>query len=327
MSDTMNHVHHRGEPRGGTTTRSGRRPTVLLGMRENPVRLLAVLALLLVGVLWAPSAHALPPDGAGSDTPGTSSRVSPSTVSPGDTIQWSVSGFPAGETLSIKIDDGAGYSNTTVQGSGVVAQATISADGTASGFLRIPDDISAGAHWLRYLASRVVTTGGGGTEGYTNRGNSDFTVVAASSDSTGQGSTTGSTTGGSSNSSTTGGTSGGSGATTGTDGAATQAGEGEVLTLDPSSVPSTSSSPSVSSDTSATTAAQSDSRGSESTTSAQALASASESSGSSVPIVGIVGAAVILLLGAGLAVWILRPSRARVAVGEDGAQGESSERG
>lgn len=117
-------------------------------------------------------AAALPPGGASADTPGTSTSVSPRTVEQCGTLNWNVAGFPAGETVHIKIDDGDGTDQAT-HGAGVVQTQRIGSGGTASGSLQIPCTMAPGGHWLRYLA-----TGGENNLGYTARAGSDFTVVA-----------------------------------------------------------------------------------------------------------------------------------------------------
>ena len=54
-----------------------------------------------------PPASALPPGGAATvNTPGTSSSVSPDSVEQCGSVSYEVSGFPAGETVNVKIDDG-----------------------------------------------------------------------------------------------------------------------------------------------------------------------------------------------------------------------------
>lgn len=136
---------------------------------------------LIIGLQGAPAA-ALPPGGASGDTPGTTSTVSPTTLEPCGTLNFTLHGFPAGEVVSVKIDDGQGYGDESVQGTGVVATQRISASGTASGSVQVPCDISEGDHWLRYLASEVMTDASGaqiGVKGYSNRGNSNFKVVKA----------------------------------------------------------------------------------------------------------------------------------------------------
>ena len=145
----------------------------------------AALALVL------PSAAALPPGGAGDSTEGTSSTVTGS-VEAGGTLSFSLSGFPAGETVSIKIDDGAlDGSDNSVSGTGVVHQQKIGANGSVSGSFVLPSYVKPGTHWLRFLASQEIPESqGGGTKGFSNR-SPQFTVTGSASDSGGQGSSGG----------------------------------------------------------------------------------------------------------------------------------------
>lgn len=210
------------------------------------VRALLAMAGVLVMAAMATPAVAIPPDGAGPDTPGTSASVSPATLEPCQTIGFTVTGFPGGETLYVKIDDGVGYGDTSVQGSGVWHMQAIPASGTVNGSFELPCDITAGAHWLRFLASEEVLDDDGdfqGVIGYTRRGGADFTVVSPSGSSGGSGAT-GSAAGGGS-----GGASGSDGGSaTGSSGQSGQApvtggagggqlaGEGEVVVIDPDAV-------------------------------------------------------------------------------------------
>ena len=141
----------------------------------------AALALVL------PSAAALPPGGAEGSTEGTSSTVTGS-VEAGGTLSFSLSGFPAGETVSIKIDDGAlDGSDNSVSGTGVVHQQKIGANGSVSGSFVLPSYVKPGTHWLRFLASQdIPESQGGGTKGFTNR-SPQFTVTGPASDSGEQG--------------------------------------------------------------------------------------------------------------------------------------------
>ncbi len=146
-------------------------------------------ALLGGAVAAAPGgvAAAVPGGGAGADTPGTSASVSPRQVAPGGLLSFRVSGFPGGETLYVKIDDGQSCSAASVHGACVVHQQAIPASGTVTGSFAVPRDLAAGEHWLRFLASEEVTDASGayaGTKGYTARGGSDFTVVAGGSGAT-----------------------------------------------------------------------------------------------------------------------------------------------
>lgn len=136
---------------------------------------IAGAALLLAG---AP-ATALPPGGASSDTEGTSASVSPSSLGPGGTITFSIAGFPAGETVSVKIDDGEFCSEKGVHGACVVHQQKVDGQGRARGSFVLPSDLKPGKHWLRFLASAEITDDQGrylGVKPYSLRGNSDFTL-------------------------------------------------------------------------------------------------------------------------------------------------------
>lgn len=143
------------------------------------ISLVAVLSGAVVATAFP--AVALPPGGASADTPGTSTSVSPRTVEQCGTLNWNVAGFPAGETVHIKIDDGDGTDQAT-HGAGVVQTQRIGSGGTASGSLQIPCTMAPGGHWLRYLA-----TGGENNLGYTARAGSDFTVVARAGGNAGAG--------------------------------------------------------------------------------------------------------------------------------------------
>jgi hypothetical protein len=144
-------------------------------------RILRAVATAVAAVLVsAAPATALPPGGAGGDTPGTAASVSPRSLAPGAVIQFTVSGFPAGETVYIKIDDGSSCSVDAAQGACVYHSQKLSRSGAASGSFALPSDLAAGPHWLRFLASREVKDAQGnfqGTEGFTHRGGADFTIV------------------------------------------------------------------------------------------------------------------------------------------------------
>jgi hypothetical protein len=138
---------------------------------------------LLAAVLacWAGPALAVPSGGASPDTAGTSVSVSPKTLPAGATISFRVTGFPAGEVVYVKIDDGGFCSRSGVHGACVVHQQRIPASGPVSGSLVLPADLKPGAHWLRFLASKEMHAANGtyvGVKGYTLRGASDFTVTA-----------------------------------------------------------------------------------------------------------------------------------------------------
>ncbi|MGO1181799.1 MAG: hypothetical protein ACTHZ5_06060 [Micrococcaceae bacterium] len=153
------------------------------------------LVVALLSLLGSTPAAAIPPSGAGSNTPGTSSQVSPARLQAGDRIQFTVRGFPAGETVNIKIDDGLNCTQSATHGACVYHKQRIPSTGTVSGSFALPADLAPGQHWLRFLTSETITDDSGqilGEKGYTNRSNT-FTVVARNSASSGTSGTTGST--------------------------------------------------------------------------------------------------------------------------------------
>ncbi|MDO4791120.1 MAG: hypothetical protein Q3999_01390 [Buchananella hordeovulneris] len=142
--------------------------------------LLVLMAAGLALLLSLAPAWALPPGGAGDSTEGTDSSVTPS-VQAGGTIGFSLTGFPPGEVVYIKIDDGAlAGGDASVQGQGVVHSQVIGPDGTVAGSFVLPSYVPAGQHWLRFLASQPRQGHGGGVIGFTNR-SPEFTVLAPGS--------------------------------------------------------------------------------------------------------------------------------------------------
>lgn len=165
-----------------------------------------VLAASVLPLLATTPAQAIPEDGASADTPGTSASVSPTRLSAGSVLSFRIQGFPAGEVVSVKVDDGLFCSASGVHGACVVHQQRISSSGTASGSFVLPADLKVGTHWLRFLASKEAHSADGtylGTQGFTLRGRSTFTIVApahaagatAQPSTSGSGGTTGSLTG------------------------------------------------------------------------------------------------------------------------------------
>ena len=136
------------------------------------------LAMTLALLIPATTAQAVPAGGAGANTPGTTARVSSSSVPLGAAIRFTLTGFPAGEVVYVKIDDGQTCSSSSVHGACVVHQQRLDARGSASGTVVLPPDVAAGKHWLRFLASQEVAGGGGGVKGYTAR-TATFTVTAS----------------------------------------------------------------------------------------------------------------------------------------------------
>lgn len=145
--------------------------------------LLAVGSLALLIMVGAP-ATALPPGGASPNTPGTSASLSPTSLEAGDKISFKLQGFPAGETVNVKIDDGEECGEAAVHGACVVYKQRISAGSTIGSF-KVPKDLKKGSHTLRFLATENVKKDGKvvGTLGYTLRSPA-FTIVAAEKSST-----------------------------------------------------------------------------------------------------------------------------------------------
>lgn len=269
----------------------------------------SLTALLAIGLLAVGGpARAIPAGGADPDTSGTSASVSPSTLRAGERISFTVSGFPAGEIVYIKIDDGQNCSSSATHGACVYHEQKVTASGRASGSFTIPSDIGAGAHWLRFLASTVIKRDGVqiGTKGYTCRGNSDFTVVSSSSGTSGSGASGSGSSGSGSSGSSSG--SSGTGTTTG-GGTSASAGSG-------SAAPTASGSSSVGSGAavavqpSASAAAPTSDSTGDSTNDEAATAvttTAQETTSSSFPWVGTVGLIGLLLLSfAGVRLAMLR---------------------
>ncbi len=251
----------------------------------------AVTAGVLLGGLSASTAWAIPPGGPGADTPGTSSSVSPSRLAPCQTISYTVTGFPGGETLYIKIDDGIGYGDTSVQGSGVISMQAIPASGTVHGSLELPCDIAPGGHWLRFLASQYVDANdpGKGVLGFTNRGGSDFTVVAGGGGGTGGG-------GGGRGSAGLGGSAPAAGETVGS-GAEQVSGQGGVLGIDPNAVEQPTPTPTPSETKR------------KHTPEPIVLATDERDADTGAPVVGLIGGGALVLAGAAAAAFLLARRR------------------
>lgn len=162
-------------------------------MKTLRALILALLGVAVAALGWQPAA-ALPPGGPGPNTPGTSSAISPRSVAPGGLIRFTVRGFPGGETLYVKIDDGRSCSNSS-HGACVYHTQRIPKSGVVSGSFYLPKNIKQGSHWLRFLAAAYVDpkNPGKGTKGYTRR-SPNFTVTGGSSSSKGGSNTTTTTT-------------------------------------------------------------------------------------------------------------------------------------
>ncbi|MFT4082352.1 MAG: hypothetical protein QM638_07175 [Nocardioides sp.] len=268
----------------------------------------------VLAALMMPAA-AIPPGGASNDTPGTSASSSPKTLHAGDTISFRVTGFPAGQVVYVKIDDGKFCAAAATHGACVVHQQVIGSGGSVSGSFVLPSDLKPGKHWLRFLASEPISGAGGGTKGYTARGNSDFTTVAGGSDDAG--SDTGSTDTDSATSTETS-TASSSATSTVTDSTdSTGAGSAAPSVAAAGSVleapaPSGSSSADTSSAGASATASAGGASASETATATDATAvsesSAADDSASHFPVAGTIGVVVLAAIALGLA---LRARRAR----------------
>ena len=144
-----------------------------------------ILALLIGAALTAlpggGTAEAIPPGGPGPSTPGTWSRASPRSLQAGGLIHFTVGGFPKGETVYIKIDDGRLCSNTS-HGACVYHSQKIPNSGVVNGSFYLPRTLKKGKHTLRFLASAYIDPNkpSAGTKGYTNKSPS-FTITASGS--------------------------------------------------------------------------------------------------------------------------------------------------
>lgn len=287
-------------------------------------------AVMVSGVALAlalPSAAALPPGGAGDSTEGTSSTVTGS-VEAGGTLSFSLSGFPAGETVSIKIDDGAlDGSDNSVSGTGVVHQQKIGANGSVSGSFVLPSYVKPGTHWLRFLASQEIPESqGGGTKGFTNR-SPQFTVTGSASDSGDQGGAGGAAAGSGSGASGAGGSSnagGGSGSSgSGSDaGAGANAGVGAAGVAGSQATASASAKPT--SGTLKVTASPSAKKKAQSAaTTVTTIVAMEQSPKSAFPVLGVSVFSAALLIGAGAigAVLLRNRRRAGAAAAASGAGG------
>ncbi|MEU0227318.1 hypothetical protein ABZ177_23585 [Streptomyces sp. NPDC006284] len=85
--------------------------------------------------------------GSGSST-GTSAAITGgSRVAAGGRVSFRVTGFPAGEQLTVKLDDGE-----------ILGQWTVGSDGSYSGAVTVPSGTSKGGHWLRFLSPNPPTS-------------------------------------------------------------------------------------------------------------------------------------------------------------------------
>lgn len=284
----------------------------------------AALALVL------PSAAALPPGGADDSTEGTSSTVTGS-VEAGGTLSFSLSGFPAGETVSIKIDDGAlDGSDNSVSGTGVVHQQKIGANGSVSGSFVLPSYVKPGTHWLRFLASQEIPESqGGGTKGFSNR-SPQFTVTGSASDSGDQGGAGGAAAGSGSGASGAGGSSnagGGSGSSgSGSDsGAGANGGVGAAGVAGSQATASAGASAKPTSGTLKVTASPSAKKKAQpAATTVTTIVAMEQSSKSAFPVLGVSVFSAALLIGAVAIGAVLLRNRRRAGAAGAGLAGAAA---
>lgn len=125
--------------------------------RARPVLLRRVVPLAAVlAIAGATAASAIPPGGAVDNPQGAVATVTPSPAAPGTVISFTGTGFTEGETVTVKIDDGA---ILKPGGSDQFAVVTGQAGGTISGTVDLSQaapasPVAAGDHWLRFLSSK-----------------------------------------------------------------------------------------------------------------------------------------------------------------------------
>lgn len=78
---------------------------------------------------------------------GAKAGITASRVQAGGTLHFEVTGFPAGEQVTIKLDDEA-----------ILGQWKTDGDGSHEGDVTVPADTPAGDHWLRFLAPNPPTS-------------------------------------------------------------------------------------------------------------------------------------------------------------------------
>lgn len=150
-----------------------------LYFRQPLMALVAAVVALLVGF---GGVSALPPGGAKGSTHGTSSSVSPGNLRAGDTLHFTLSGFPRNEQVYIKIDNGDACPKDAAQGACVVHQQKSDGNGHVEGSFVLPKDLKDGKHTLRFLATEVIP--GKGSQGFTNL-SPEFTTAGVNQNSSG----------------------------------------------------------------------------------------------------------------------------------------------
>ena len=143
----------------------------MIASRKRLKPALAILMGFMLAMLVDAGAHALP-----GDSPGTEASVTTKTVQAGQQVSFTATGFPAGATVYVQLDDGATHWDSSLPGKSILHK-KVPSSGKVSGSVVLPANVAPGAHWLRFNATAADPDGG--SRQITCRGDSDFTVVAA----------------------------------------------------------------------------------------------------------------------------------------------------
>mgnify|MGYP000928338366 CR=1 FL=1 len=143
----------------------------MIASRKGLKPALAILMGFMLAMLVDAGAHALP-----DDSPGTEASVTTKTVQAGQQVSFTATGFPAGATVYVQLDDGATHWDSSLPGRSILHK-KVPSSGKVSGSVVLPANVAPGAHWLRFNATTADPNGG--PQQITCRGDSDFTVVAA----------------------------------------------------------------------------------------------------------------------------------------------------
>ena len=142
----------------------------MIASRKGLKATFAILMGFMLAMLVDAGAHALP-----GDSPGTAASVSAKTAQAGQQISFTATGFPAGATVYVQLDDGATHWDSSLPGKSILHK-KVPSSGKVSGSVVLPANVAPGAHWLRFNATAADPNGG--SQQITCRGDSDFTVVA-----------------------------------------------------------------------------------------------------------------------------------------------------
>lgn len=148
----------------------------------------SLFVLIFTLFLGTTTANALPPGGASTvNTPGTSSTVSPGTLKAGDTLNFTLTGFPVNEQVYIKVDNGNACPSDSAQGACVVHQQKSDSNGQVRGSFVLSKQLAKGSHTLRFLSTEIVKDKDGqqiGTKGFSNESPA-FTISGVNEKSSG----------------------------------------------------------------------------------------------------------------------------------------------